>query len=208
MGEKMKLKGRSVFSGKLTAIQWEGSRISGVEEIAPLDDELPWVSPGFIDIQVGGFLGSDYSMPDLDVSHVTAITGHLAGSGTTRHLPTIITSPADLIVRNLQVIVESREKDEDLKSAIPGIHMEGPFISGEDGSRGSHDKSFVRDPDIGEFKEWQSAAKGLIRLVTLAPERKGAISVIEKLVEEGVIPALGHTSSDIDTIHRAIAAGA
>jgi N-acetylglucosamine-6-phosphate deacetylase len=201
------MKGRSVFTGKPVEVRWDGVRLDRVEEICE-DTDLPWVSPGFLDIQVNGFLGSEYNLPDFNVAHAVAITGYLAKSGTTRHVPTICTSPADVIIRNVKILAELRENDKDLFYAIPGLHIEGPFISGEDGPRGAHDRFYVRDPDWGEFREWQAAAKGLIKMVTLAPERKGAIRFIEKLVAEGIVPAIGHCAADPETIRRAVDAGA
>ncbi|GHU05717.1 hypothetical protein FACS1894147_12160 [Spirochaetia bacterium] len=134
------MRGRSVYSGKPVEIAWEQGRITQAEERGEPasgsgEEDLPWVSAGFVDIQVNGFLGSEYAMKSLVEEHVAAITGRLARSGTTRHIPTIITSPRELILRNLKVIAEAREKDEDLRDAIPGIHIEGPFISGNNDSR-------------------------------------------------------------------------
>jgi N-acetylglucosamine-6-phosphate deacetylase len=100
------------------------------------------------------------------------------------------------------------EEDREVREAIAGIHIEGPFISEEDGPRGAHDPCFVRDPDPKEFREWQAAAGGRIKIVTLAPERAGAIAFIETLREEGVIPAIGHTAASPEILDRAVAAGA
>jgi N-acetylglucosamine-6-phosphate deacetylase len=66
----------------------------------------------------------------------------------------------------------------------------------------------VRDPDPGEFREWQAAARGNIKIVTLAPERAGAIAFIENLRREGVIPAIGHTAASPEIVRDAVAAGA
>ena len=91
---------------------------------------------------------------------------------------------------------------------VVGIHLEGPAISGLDGYRGAHPLDAVRDPDWGEFQELQEASGGRIVLVTLAPERSGAIDFIRKATAEGVAIALGHTAADGATIRAAVAAGA
>jgi N-acetylglucosamine-6-phosphate deacetylase len=104
----------------------------------------------------------------------------------------------------------SRALDDDprLGRAVPGLHVEGPFISAEDGPRGAHPLEHVRDPDWDEFRAFQEAAGGRIRIVTLAPERPGALPFIERLAESGVVVALGHTAAEPETIGDAVLAGA
>jgi N-acetylglucosamine-6-phosphate deacetylase len=95
-----------------------------------------------------------------------------------------------------------------IASAIPGFHLEGPYISVVDGPRGAHPKDYAREPSWDEFERLQDAAAGLIKLVTVAPELPGAISFIEKLREEGIIPAIGHTNAETEDIEAASLAGA
>jgi N-acetylglucosamine-6-phosphate deacetylase len=213
----MKRTALSVFSERPVDIEFSGEgRITGFRELTGAElpglneasCPLPFVAPGFLDMQVNGFLGSDYSLPDLRPEHIRKICRSLAGAGTTQHVPTIVTSPPERILKNLDTISLAMEKDREIRAAIAGIHIEGPFISEEDGPRGAHDPRFVRDPDPGEFREWQAAARGRIKIVTLAPERAGAVAFIERLREEGVIPAIGHTAADPEILHKAVAAGA
>jgi N-acetylglucosamine-6-phosphate deacetylase len=96
----------------------------------------------------------------------------------------------------------------DVDRRVLGIHLEGPFISPEEGFRGAHPKDSVRPPDWAEFAALQDAANGRIVLITLAPETTGAISFIRKAVASGVVVALGHTSADGATVRAAIDAGA
>ena len=207
-GEK-RVHGVSVFTGRELEISIEGGTISRVAELTPSGDaELPFVSPGFFDIQVNGYHGSDYSLDDLSDEHLDSIRRSLAASGTTQHIPTIVTSPRKRLLRNLEVMARACESNSDLASAVPGIHIEGPFISSEDGPRGAHDASYVRDPDYSEFAEWQAASENRICIVTLAPERKGAIAFIERLSSEGVRVAIGHTAATPQQIRRAVQAGA
>jgi N-acetylglucosamine-6-phosphate deacetylase len=93
-------------------------------------------------------------------------------------------------------------------AAVPGIHVEGPFISPEDGPRGAHPKAHVRDPDPDEFRRWQDASGGRVRLVTLAPERPGGLSFIEAVSKSGVVVAIGHTAATPAQIRDAVLAGA
>src|SRR5262249_6725981 len=88
------------------------------------------------------------------------------------------------------------------------VHLEGPYISPEDGPRGAHPRQHVRPPDWDEFCRLQEAAGGRVRLVTLAPEHEGALRFIERLVAAGVVVALGHTAASGRRIREAILAGA
>src|SRR5262249_12675635 len=108
----------------------------------------------------------------------------------------------------LRTLGAACDTDPELAHATPAFHLEGPYISAEDGPRGAHPSAHVRPPDWEEFCRLQEAAGGRIRLVTLAPEREGALGVIERLVATGVVVALGHTAATGRQIHDAISAGA
>ncbi len=92
--------------------------------------------------------------------------------------------------------------------AMEGFHVEGPHISPEDGPRGAHPQRWVRPPDLEEFRRWQDAANGLVRLVTISPEWPGAPAYIEAIVREGVVASIGHTKASAEQIRDAVRAGA
>ena len=103
----------------------------------------------------------------------------------------------------------ARAKDTlPLGKAMDGFHVEGPHISPEDGPRGAHPRRWVRPPDLEEFRRWQDAARGNIRLVTLAPEWPEAPAYIEALVAQGVVISIGHTGADTRQLADAVSAGA
>jgi len=166
------------------------------------------LAPGFFDIQVNGHKGYGYSHKDFSEDIIKKIISSLDASGTTRHLPTIVTIPNERILKNLAGIAQSVKNSEKIASAIAGIHIEGPYLSAEDGPRGVHEPAYIHDPDFSEFQTWQEAADGLIRLVTLAPERKGAIEFVQKVSATRVIVSIGHTAADPERIRQAIKAGA
>jgi len=199
--------GISVFTGQAVEIEVRDQRIQRVRRLEA-QGPLPHLSPGFLDLQVNGYLGADYSLDGLTEDQVTRIVSSLDPSGTTQHVPTIVTSPKDRLIRNLKVICRAMQRSEDIARAIAGIHIEGPFISRENGPRGAHDPAYVRAPDLEEYKAWQEAAEGRIRIITLAPEWDGALRFIEKVSGEGVIVALGHTGAAPERIREAVAAGA
>jgi N-acetylglucosamine-6-phosphate deacetylase len=159
-------------------------------------------------MQVNGYMGSDYSLEDLAVEQITKIIFHLNHSGTTQHVPTIITTPRERILRNLKTVTKAIQGSKDIACAISGIHIEGPFISPADGPRGAHNAAYVRPPDFNEFKEWQEAAEGRITVVTLAPEWEGALEFIHEVTSMGVKAAIGHTAAPPHRIKTAVEAGA
>jgi N-acetylglucosamine-6-phosphate deacetylase len=203
----MAYQGLSVFTGKPVEIEVQGTLI---QSVTPFESEqhLPYISPGFLDIQVNGYMGNDYSLENFSREQIRKIISHLNRSGTTQHLPTIITSPRDRILRNLRIISQAIRDSEDIAHAISGIHIEGPFISPDDGPRGAHNAVHVRPPDVNEFKLWQQAAEGRVILVTLAPEWEGALEFIREITSTGVTAAIGHTAAPPDRIIAAVEAGA
>ncbi|MBX9627807.1 MAG: N-acetylglucosamine-6-phosphate deacetylase [Gemmataceae bacterium] len=167
-----------------------------------------WAAPSFFDPQVNGGLGVNFTSPDLTTKQVRTVADECRRHGVGGFLPTVITAAPEVIEAALAALVRAREAAPDLARMIPGFHLEGPFLAPDDGPRGAHPRPHVRDPDWDLFRRWQDAAGGLVRLVTLAPERPGALPLIEKLTESGVVVGLGHTAADGDTIRAAVKAGA
>ncbi len=199
--------GCSVFTGKNIKISFDKGVIVEVIELSA-SEHLPYISPGFLDTQVNGYYGLDYSSENLDQSDVMQITRMLALSGTTRHFPTIVTNPQELIIKNLKIITRAIADSPELSASIPGIHIEGPYISSENGPRGAHDSRFIRKPNYKEYLKWQDAAEGRIRQITLAPELPGALDYIKRVSSDGVVIAIGHTAASPEIIREAIKAGA
>lgn len=166
-----------------------------------------WLAPGLFDLQVNGFAGVDFNATDVSLEACRRAVRRMWSTGVTRFLPTIITGGRERILACMRVAVQAMA-DPEIGAAIPGIHLEGPYISPEDGPRGAHPREFVRPPDRDEFRRFQEAAGGAICLVTLAPETPGALPFIEWLVAQGVIVSIGHTGAPESVIRDAIAAGA
>jgi len=166
-----------------------------------------WVGPGIIDLQVNGFYGINFSGQHTTIEDIIQATKLLWQTGVTHYLPTITTNDQETIRRMIKNIREAAN-DPETRGSILGIHLEGPYINGEDGPRGAHSKKYVRDPNWDEFLVWQEAADGLIKLVTLAPERPEAIEFIKRLAANDIVPAIGHTAAADNTIKSAVEAGA
>jgi N-acetylglucosamine-6-phosphate deacetylase len=188
-----------------------GDRIVGAQPVAgpePIRPEDDWVAPAFWDIQINGRWGHSFSSPDLTVEQVAEIVRAQATLGTARLCPTLITAPAESMSHGVRTIAAACDAFPDVAACVVGIHLEGPFISERDGYRGAHPIDAICDPDWGFFQDLQEASGRRIVLITLAPERSGAIAFICKAVESGVVVSLGHTAADCATIRAAVAAGA
>jgi N-acetylglucosamine-6-phosphate deacetylase len=166
------------------------------------------LTAGFLDIQVNGFAGVDFNRPTLTAEELARAMRAMWRHGVTQFFPTIITAPLPAMQATLKAIARARAEDPALARAIPGVHLEGPFLAPDDGPRGAHPLAYVRDPDWDLFRRLQEASEGLIRLVTLAPERPGAIELIGRLREASLIVAVGHTDATEADIDQAVEAGA
>ena len=164
--------------------------------------------PGLIDLQVNGYAGHDVNADDVDVETLADLTHALWAQGVTTYLPTVITASEEKITHVLAVIAAARRSDPLLAHSIAGIHVEGPSLAADDGPRGAHDARRLRDPDIAELERWQRAADGLVRIVTLAPERAGAAEYIAAATARGVRISLGHCTPAPEQVRSAVEAGA
>jgi N-acetylglucosamine-6-phosphate deacetylase len=158
--------------------------------------------PGLFDLQVNGFAGVDFNATDLTPERVVVALDRMRAGGVTRVLPTLVTSSFESFATCAHVLTRVADP------AIAGIHMEGPYISPDDGFRGAHPRAFVTAASIEDFERRQDAADGRILLVTLAPEVDGALPLVEHLVARGVRVAIGHTNASPGQIADAIATGA
>lgn len=163
---------------------------------------------GMIDTQVNGYLGYDYSDPAFEASWAEKICLALVKKGTLQHFATIVTRPEDVILRNIDLIVQAVKESETVRKCLTGIHIEGNYISSQDGPRGAHDRRYVRAADKGEFDRWLEHSCGLLKYITIGAEAEGAVELIEHAVSCGVTVALGHTGATSEQIRRAVDAGA
>ncbi|MEX3617913.1 N-acetylglucosamine-6-phosphate deacetylase [Paenibacillus glucanolyticus] len=203
-------RGKLPHTGALVEIEALDGRIADVRPLGQHETsaKLPWISCGWIDLQVNGFGGYDLNGTVTSRSDIEGVTLALHRRGVASYLPTVITGSYDRMRQAFTALSQYVQSRHLGSASIAGIHMEGPYLSGEDGSRGAHPREYVRNPDWDEFQRLQDAADGLIRMVTLAPEREGAVPFIEKLVKSGVVAAIGHTMATGEQIEQAVQAGA
>lgn len=201
---------RHFLTSAWTEVAVEDERIASVHPCPAPRQEAPdiWIAPAFWDIQTNGRWGYSFSSPELTVQQVVEIVRAQAALGTARHCPTLITAPRAAMLHGVRTLAAACDAYPDVARMVLGMHLEGPFLSEVDGYRGAHPKDAIRDPDWSLFEELQAASGRRVVLMTVAPERPGAIAFIRQATDAGVTVALGHTAADGARIRQAVQAGA
>ncbi|MEX2112101.1 MAG: N-acetylglucosamine-6-phosphate deacetylase, partial [Pirellulales bacterium] len=203
--------GRHYRSGRPVLVEIGDGHIASVRdaELSPGEtNRLPWLAPGFIDVQSNGYGGQEFSSPELTAEKVAVITERQSAFGVTQYCPTVTTAGRATILHALAAIAEACRRWPAVDHAVAGIHVEGPYISPDDGPRGAHPVIHCRPPDWDEFQQLQSAAAGRIRILTMAVEYAEAPAFIDRAVASGVVIAIGHTAANSAQIRAAVDAGA
>ena len=172
------------------------------------DREAGWAAPALFDLQINGCDGVSFNSPQLTIDAIRHVVEVCRAHGVAGLCPTLVTQSAEALLHGFAVLRKACEADAAVARAVAALHLEGPYISPEDGPRGAHSRRHVRPPDWDEFCRFQEASGGRIRLVTLAPEHDGALAFIEKLAASGVVVALGHTAASGGRLRDAVRAGA
>ncbi|MBM4018602.1 MAG: N-acetylglucosamine-6-phosphate deacetylase [Planctomycetes bacterium] len=175
--------------------------------MAPLNLQMDMHIPGFVDLQVNGYRGTDFSGPDLAEESFARACRQLLGQGTAAFLPTLITSPVEVYRRNLALISGVMARPE-FQGRLLGIHLEGPFISRRAGAAGAHNPAWVLEPDVRLLEEFQERAAGRVRLLTIAAELPGAVELARRAIGLGITVSLGHQMAGDDDLARLVRAGA
>ena len=166
--------------------------------------------PGFVDIHIHGGAGHDVMEPDAGA--LPPVERLLAGHGVTSYFPTTVTAPLDTTLSALERLADAIEGGNrdlgatDMRARPLGIHLEGPFISHR--RRGVHPPENLLPPSLAAFERFWQAARGHIRVMTIAPELPGAIEVITEAAKRGVCVSLGHSDADLTATRAGVAAGA
>jgi len=163
---------------------------------------------GFVDLQVNGYMGVDFSSPALVAEDIHRVTEALLAAGTLAYCATIVTADLGTYERNLRLLARTAS-EPGVKGRLLGIHLEGPYLSKEDGARGAHSAAKVRRPDQAEFDRFQDWAEGRISILTIAPEVEGALELISHVRRRyPTVVSIGHHLASREIIDRAVDAGA
>ncbi len=192
-------------------VRWRGDTISEVTTLTerttiPPDGE-PVLAAGLVDLQVNGFRGLDLNEPEVSADTVIGMTEALAGVGVTTWVPTVVTTTEERVHHALGQVAAARAADPRVAAAVPFVHVEGPFISDQEGARGVHDPALVRPLDADEVARW-SHRHDLVGVVTVSPHTADAPEQIRRIRSHGIGVSLGHTHATTDQLRAAVDAGA
>jgi len=205
--DELVLDGRSIEDGGPIRLAIRDGAIATIER-PDQPTGTSWIAPGWLDLQVNGYDGHDPNASDANADTTRAMVEALWRTGVTGACITICTEAEGHMLHALEAVAAACEADPLVAATVVGIHVEGPHIATEDGPRGAHPLRHVRPPDIAEYRRWQEAAGGRIRIITLSPEYDEAAAYIEAVAADGVVASIGHTAATSDQIRAAVDAGA
>lgn len=170
---------------------------------APGDDVIDvrglTLTPGWIDVQINGGFGFDFTE---DPGSIWEVAAQLPSLGVTAFLPTIITSPPETIETAIETVRAGPPAGWQGASPL-GLHLEGPFLN--PGKTGAHNWAYVGQPNVNTVRTWRP--ENGVRMVTLAPELPGACELIRVLRSRGVVVAAGHSMATFDQAGAGFDAG-
>ena len=191
-----------VEDGRITALS---SREQSSAGIAPTDFGDATLAPAFFDIHMHGGAGVDSMLASRD--DLSRLGKFLTIHGVTAYFATTVAAPLDAICAALDRLSDAIEHPPTTAEARPlGIHLEGPFLSHK--RRGVHPPENLVEPTVAIFDRLWQAARGHIRMMTIAPELPGAIEVIAEAARRNVCVSIGHSDADMPTAVAAVGAGA
>jgi N-acetylglucosamine-6-phosphate deacetylase len=197
-----------VEDGRIVQISQRSGQIPRSATLMDFGEDI--LAPGFVDIHIHG--GAGHDVMDLDPQGLAAVERFIAAHGVTSYCPTTVTAPVEQTLRALERLADaietarSNEVPQELRATPLGIHLEGPFLS--HARRGVHPPDDLLPPTLKMFERFWEAARGHIRIMTIAPELDGSLEVIEAASKRSVCVSMGHSDADMARARAAVAAGA
>jgi N-acetylglucosamine-6-phosphate deacetylase len=202
------LKAWDALSGHYTRLAWRDGIITTLERLDPAEECRLWMAPAGVDLQVNGFGGVDFQQDDLPLPELLRAVRLLRSGGCGRFLLTLMTDAWPALLRRLSHLRSLRASCPELHRAILGWHLEGPFLSSEPGFHGAHAVEHTCDPAPERIRELRQLTGSDCVLLTLAPERRGALEAIAQARALGMTVCLGHTNASAEVLRQARLAGA
>jgi N-acetylglucosamine-6-phosphate deacetylase len=199
---------RHYATRQAVALTWRAGRITRLKPVADIHVADLWIAPALVDLQVNGFGGVDFQRDEVGLDDLLAACRQLRQTGCSRFLLTLVTDEWPKLTARVGRFRELRRQSTDLQASIAGWHIEGPFLSAEPGFHGTHDPGLMQNPTLGHIEELREITGSDPLLVTLAPERPGALAAIARAVSLGIKVSLGHTNASAKLLHQAVEAGA
>jgi N-acetylglucosamine-6-phosphate deacetylase len=163
---------------------------------------------GLVDLQVNGYAGVDFNCVKINGAALDHALHAMLATGVTACLPTLITAPEPVLAARLHALEQAVAESRLGPLMVPGFHLEGPFLSPESGYAGCHPPDAMILPDPAVIERLCEGLRRPILLLTLAPERPGALSLIRWAKAQGIVVAIGHSAADAAAVSAAAGEGA
>lgn len=186
-----------IVDGKFGAYLPEGSQVPDAVDYTGFS-----VAPGYVDTHIHGSVKEDVMKSDWE--GINRLSEALLSAGVTSWLPTTVTASSEQLTEVCRMLAAHQGEESGAK--IQGIHFEGPFFTEE--HAGAENPKYMMDPSPAELDKWLEASKGMLKKISLAPERPGTPAFVSYAVSRGVKVALGHSSASYDQTKAAAQAGA
>jgi N-acetylglucosamine-6-phosphate deacetylase len=202
------IQARHFATGQPIRARWEEGRIVEIQSLPPGSPVGWWIAPALVDLQINGFGGFDFQHDAVTLADLLTANRRLQEAGCAAWLLTLITDEWPRLICRIERLRHLRAQSPELQMALKGWHIEGPFLSAAPGFHGTHNPAFMCDPTPRHLQELRAVTGSDPVLLTLAPERTGALEAIEQAVSLGFKVSLGHTNVPAATLRQAVAAGA
>jgi N-acetylglucosamine-6-phosphate deacetylase len=199
---------RHFATGATVKVRWRDGVITHLEPSSEKLQEVVWIAPSLFDLQVNGYGGVDFQQDNLRIEDLKKAAGSLWRDGCARFFVTLITDEWAALTSRLKHLRSLRSQSSELQKAIVGWHVEGPFLCEQPGFHGAHNPGFMSDPTPEHILELGAITGNDPLLLTVAPERAGAIEAIRLAVSRGIKVSLGHTNASAEILAAAVRAGA
>ncbi len=202
---------RHYATGEGVRVEWNGGTITAVTPVGAdaLPADAPWIAPALVDLQVNGYGGVDFQVDaSAEREALLRATRALHRDGCSRYLLTLITRQWDDLLAHLARVKAVRDGDPELRRAIFGWHIEGPFISEAPGFIGAHDPEAVCNPTPEAMEQLKAIVGDDPTLLTLAAERPGTPAAVARATQLGIRISIGHSNASRAEIDAATQAGA
>ena len=187
---------------------WRDGIITALDEVAEPPPKELWLAPPLVDLQINGYAGVDFQQDGVSADELLRATRGLRRDGCAHFLLTLITDEWPRLLARLRHFKRLRDESPELRDAIIGWHIEGPFLSEKPGFHGAHRPALMCDPTPQHMDDLRAATGDDRVLLTMAPDRSGALEAIAHATKLGMRVSLGHTDASAEILQRAVAAGA
>jgi N-acetylglucosamine-6-phosphate deacetylase len=201
------IRAKHFSTGKPVSVRWHNGVITDIDEISSSPENV-WIAPALFDVQVNGYGGIDFQQDNLTTNDLLSAARQLRRDGCARFFLTLITDEWAKLTARLRHIKKLRDENPELKNAIAGWHIEGPFLSDKPGFHGAHNPAVMCDPTREQIFQLRAATESDPLLLTISPERCDAIDAIAFAKSQGIKISLGHTNASADILRKSVEAGA